>query len=277
MSQRPPALTDANDVRTLKNTRLLTPTDAHRRNYSPPEPTLYSNHPHHSAAQELDGRSWPDIARALGTKHQLLYHLSTGQGPKSRRCRQGLRDGFAELFEVLPEWLSGQTDALPYVLTADATVVSLPVFRKREVHSRVSILEGAGRDLPALQLALDRLLAQADNALARDLETVEGAAQESQIPRLFALLLVASSVEVGLDLIRPLPQIDEADALRVSAVRHGQEIYRPWLEGKGPYPEWKHIYERVLDQVPDDERVGMLIMLEDLVGAELYATYALTT
>ena len=225
------------------------------------------------AAQQLDGRSWPDIARALGTTHQQLYHLSTGEGSEQRRCRQSLRDRFAQLFEVPPEWLSGQTDALPYVLTADATVISLPIFQRREVHSAVSMLEGAGRDLPALQLALDRLLAQADNALARDLETVEDT-QESQISRLFALLLVASSVEVGLDLIRPLPQIDEADTLRVSAVRHGQEIYRPWLEGKGPYPEWKHIYERVLDQAPNDERVGMLTMLEDLVGADLYATYA---
>jgi hypothetical protein len=204
-----------------------------------------------------------------------LYHLSTGEGLEHRRCRQSLRDGFATEFDVSAEWLSGQTDALTYVLTADATVVSLPVFQRREVHSAVSMLEGAGRDLPALQLTLDRLLAQADHALARDLETVEGAVQEPQIPRLFALLLVASSVEVGLDLIRPLPQIDEADALRISAVRHGHEIYRPWLEGKGPYPEWQHIYKRVLGQVPNDERVGMLIMLEDLVGAELYAAYAL--
>ena len=36
------------------------------------------------AAQELDGRSWPDIARALDTQHQRLYHLSTGPGRAQR-------------------------------------------------------------------------------------------------------------------------------------------------------------------------------------------------
>ncbi len=40
LSQRPPALTDANDAKSAKKGGLLTPTDAHRRNYWPPEPKV---------------------------------------------------------------------------------------------------------------------------------------------------------------------------------------------------------------------------------------------
>ncbi len=45
LSQRPPTLTDANDAESVKKARLLTPTDAHRRNYSPPEPKVVGSNP----------------------------------------------------------------------------------------------------------------------------------------------------------------------------------------------------------------------------------------
>ncbi len=233
------------------------------------------------AAQELDGRSWPEIARALETTHQRLYHLSTLEGPNLRRCRQHLRDGFAKELDVPAEWLSGQTDALRYVPSADATVISLLVGDRREVHRRLSMFPGGGgtgRAVPALQLALDRLLAAADEALGRDLRTVdeakkssdpEGASRDAYFARLYGLFLVAASIEFGLDLIRPLPPIDDADALRISAVRHAAAVYRPWLDGKGTSPEWERIHKRVLEQVPEDDRATTLGVLHDLASLDL--------
>src|SRR5713226_9371856 len=77
------------------------------------------------AAQQLDGRAWPDIARHLGTTHPRLFHLTRANGPIQRRCRRKLRDGFVKLFDVDRAWLSGETDALRYVVTADATTLNL--------------------------------------------------------------------------------------------------------------------------------------------------------
>jgi hypothetical protein len=203
------------------------------------------------------------------------------EGPDLRRCRQSLRDGFAGELEVPAEWLSGQTDALRYVLSADATVISLPFpDDRREVHTRLSMFPGGagtGRAVPALQLALDRLLAEAEEALARDLRTVEETTKTSDPERpsvhtgfacLYGLFLVAASVEFGLDLIRPLPPIAGADALRISAVRHATALYRPWFEGNGTYPEWERIHKRVLEQVPDD-RTTTLWVLHDLASPDM--------
>lgn len=229
------------------------------------------------AAQQLDGRGWPDIARALGTTHQQLYHLSTGGRLEHRRCRQSLRDGFAQLFEVLPEWLSGQTDALTYVLTADATVVNVSGSR-RDAKTRVSLFEGAGHDVPGLQLALDRLLERADAALARDTavldfdESIKASGWPLDQVRSFALLLVSSSVEFGLDIVSPLPPIDVADDARISAVRHAEQIYRPWFEGKGRYPEWRLIIGRIPTQV-ENGLGGLLLYMKDDIANALVDAY----
>jgi hypothetical protein len=233
------------------------------------------------AARDLDGRSWPEVARALGTTHQRLYHLTTADGSAQRRCRQGIRDGFARLFAVPAEWLSGQTDALPYAISADATIVAVPFSPdegegERQVHARPSAFRGAGRAVPGLQLALDRLLAKADSALARDEAQVEFGDESVSVGfmRPYGLFLVAASAEVGFDLIRPLPPIDEADGLRTSAVRHTEEVLRPWFEGKGPYPDWERIHKRILDQATEDERRTVLRVLADLGREDLFRAYS---
>ncbi len=224
------------------------------------------------AAQGLDGRSWPEVARALGTTHQRLYHLSTGEGLEHRRCRQSLRDGFATEFDVSAEWLSGQTDALTYVLTADATVVNVSGTR-RDATTRVSLFKGAGHDVPGLQLALERLLKRADAALAYDSavlgfdESIKDSGWPHDQIRSFALLLVSSSVEFGLDIVSPLPPIDVADDARISAVRHAEQIYRPWFERKGRYPEWRLIIDRIPTQVEDGLGGLLQYMKDDITNA----------
>jgi hypothetical protein len=232
------------------------------------------------AAAALDHRSWPEIAAALDTTHQRLYHLSSAEGPVQRRCRQGLRDAFARLFAVPVEWLSGQTDALRYVLSADATVIALPFVpeddeERRQVRARLSVFVGAGRPVPGLQLALERLLAAADAALARDEAQVEFGQDTPTrgFVRPYGLFLIAATAEVGLDLIHPLPPIEEADALRISAVRHAAEILRSWFEGRGVYPDWKRMHQRVLDQTAEGERRTVLGVLENLGQEDLFAAY----
>ena len=198
------------------------------------------------AAQQLDGRTWSEIAGPLATTHQRLYHLSAGEGPTLRRCRRELRDGFASLLDVPPEWLSGETDALPSVPSADATVVAVSFPHREEVHTRVSLFQGTGRAVPGLQLALSRLLTKADRAVARDLAAAPPAPRDGKfgedVQRLLAVLLVAASVEVGLDLIRPLPSVEDADDLRVSAVRHAERSTGPGLMRRVHIPsgiEWQ--------------------------------------
>ena len=224
------------------------------------------------AAQGLDGRSWPDIARALKTTHQRLYHLTTVEGPVQRRCRERLRDGFASLFDVPAEWLSGQTDALRWVLTADATVVNLSQ-SSRVAQTRVSMLTGgAGHDVPGLQLALERLLGEADRAVARDFAAVH---QESIDTRGFsfyqirelALYLVSLSVEFALDLVQPPPPVEEADAVRVSGVRYMEQVYRPWFEAKGRYPEWRLIIARISTQIEG----GLAALLRSITTEMVHA------
>jgi hypothetical protein len=228
------------------------------------------------AASTLDARSWPEVAAELGTTHQRLYHLTSAEGPAQRRCRQDLRDGFATLFAVLPEWLSGTTDALPYVVSADATAVALPFPRGREAHTRLSAFRGTGRPLPGLQLSLDRLLADADRALERDLSAagpIEGF--DPSLVRPYALFLVAGCAEVGLDLIHPLPPIEAADALRISAARHAAEALSPWLKGTGPYPDWNLLHQ-LGKRAEHDTRGGSMLMIFEALGQHevLVATYA---
>lgn len=225
------------------------------------------------AAGMLDERTWPEIAKELDTTHQRLYHLTAGHEPMQRRCRQHLRDAFADLFQVPFDWLSGQTDALPYVPVADATAISLEFANGRDVQARLSAFQGAGRQVPALQLMLDRLLARADEAVRRDLD--RSALEEQAGPKFLrasALFLVAACAEVGLDLIDPLPAIADADALRVSAVRHAEQIFQPWFDDRGSYPDWERIYERVKERGGEDTRV-MRTLIEQLGYEGLVAMY----
>jgi hypothetical protein len=208
---------------------------------------------------------------------------ATPEGPVQRRCRQSLRNRFAALFAVPPDWLSGETDALTYVLSADATIIALPFpeperEERRHVRTRLSLFRGDGRANPGLQLALERLLVQADRALARDeAQAAFGAGGDlaaKAYARPYGFFLVAASAEVGLDLIRPLPPIDRADDLRISAARHAAEVLRPWFEDQGGYPNWEHLHQRVLDQTTERDRRAMLGVLEDLGREDLFAIYA---
>lgn len=222
------------------------------------------------AAQELDGRGWPEVARAIGTTHQRLYHLSTGEGPSQRRCRLSLRDGFAQFFEVDPDWLSGQTDSLRYVLSADASIVNLSESRP-EAQTRITPLQGSGHNLPGLQLALDRLLIRASRSLDRDLnqrqlEAIDTGAWSLAQIRGCGLYLIASIVEASLDLVTPLPTKDQADAMRISAVRHAEQIFRPWFDGTGPTPDWDIIQQRI-ERWAKDDRAGMAFFLFLDLGA----------
>lgn len=223
------------------------------------------------AAQQLDGRTWSEIAAELGTTHQRLYHLAAGKGPSLRRCRQSLRDGFARLLDVKADWLSGQTDALAAVVSADATVVALGPLD--EVYRRPTLFIDSGSPLPGLQLALSRLILRAEDAINRDLQAA-GEPDPGYLATLqLASLLVAASAEVGLDLVRPLPPVADADELRMSAVRHAEEIYRPWLEGRGPYPDWERIARGFMARASEDKRIEMLSRLEEVAGKNLYSAY----
>lgn len=226
------------------------------------------------AAQQLDGRSWPDIARVLGTTHPRLFHLTHGKGPVQRRCRRKLLDGFVKLFGLDGDWLSGQTDALRYVVTADAATLNL----HPGAESRWSILEGTPPSAPVIQLALDRLLAQTDAALRRDLaprsQGSDGRSPHDQV-RGFALLLIAQAVETGFDLVRPLPKIEEAEALRLSGIQHAERIMKPWFNGTGALPDWKRINEETTARVPPrDGRASLLLFMAfNKMDEELYALY----
>ncbi len=234
------------------------------------------------AAQQLDGRPWPAIARALGTTHPRLFHLTQPGGPVQRKCRSTLREGFSKLLDVARAWLSGETESLQYVVSADAAIVDLNPGRNW-VGARWSLWEGTPPHSPAIQLALDRLVAKADAALRRDLEAVPSEAY-AEIPhadefpaddvRAFGLLLVVQSVETGFELVRPLPPLDKAEALRLSGIQHMTMILKPWLDGTGPYPDWKRLFDQINDRYPParDWSGLRVFMLPDRRDA-LFGTY----
>ncbi len=230
------------------------------------------------AAQLLDGRPWPEIARSLKTTHPRLFHLTNGDGPDQRRCRRSLRDGFAGLFGVDRRWLSGETDALAYVLAADASIVCLDPNGRRRVETRWSMLEGTPPESPAVQLALDRVLARADAALRRDIDSLtqgpEGKWGQGDL-RAYALLLVAQSVEAGIELVRPLPPIAEATQLRLSAIQHMSAILGRWLDGRGAFPDWDRIYEDLARRIPPKDGRGSLLLFMHTEGmsSELSSIY----
>ncbi len=81
LSQRPPALTDANDAESAKMGGLLTPTDAHRRNYSPPEPKVVGSSQSLALARDLDApavaplRPWRRIPPGvLGSENRTVTY-----------------------------------------------------------------------------------------------------------------------------------------------------------------------------------------------------------
>jgi hypothetical protein len=223
------------------------------------------------AAQSLSGMTWSEIAKALGTKHQNVYHLARRRGRARRRCHQVLRDGLARVLRVPVEWLSGETDALAHVRSADASIVCAS--ESRDALARLSWFRSAEREVPGLQLALSRVLARASIAVARDLRVAKAGGGDAEgLIRLLALLLVAACAETGLDYIQPLPPIKEADDVRIEAVRQAERIFAPWLEGQGSYPEWKLIFQDVSGREPA-EGLRELLFMEELNGGRLYAAY----
>lgn len=220
------------------------------------------------AAQKLDGRPWPDIARALGTSYPRLYHLTDKAGPDHRRCRRPVFDGFVKELRVDRPWLSGDTDALPYVVTSDAAVVDIdPAQRGTWIGRRASLWKEQPPASPLIQLALDRLLAQADAALRRDFARVPqhvlAKVLDEEFPiddvRAYGLVLITEALEVGIDLVRPLPPIRDAEALRLSGIQHMDRILTPWFEGMGAWPDWKRLH----DQIPTDSETprGLWVFL----------------
>ncbi len=104
LSQRPPTLTDANDAESAEIACLLTLTDAHRRNYSPPEPKVVGSSQSLALARDLDApavaplRPWRRIppgvfdklvyGRPIGSVERdvsMSRHVmgATGDGPRT--------------------------------------------------------------------------------------------------------------------------------------------------------------------------------------------------
>lgn len=230
------------------------------------------------AAQTLDGRPWPEIARGLNTTHPKLFHLTHGEGPSQRRCRQKLRDGLASLLGLDRRWLSGETESLSYVVTADAGIVDVSP-GERWTGARASLWQETPPPSPVSQLALDRLLAAADSALRRDLQLVPRRALveilDDELPpddvRAYGLVLIAQSVEIGIELVRPLPPINASEELRLSAILHMQKILRPWFDGRA-YPDWGLIKKQVGDRLGTIKiggRTLAVFMLDDRHNALL--------
>lgn len=131
-----------------------------------------------------------------------MFHLTHGEGAAPRKCRRSLRDGLARQLGLDRAWLSGETEALKYVVTADAAVVNLDPSVSGHVVPRWSVWPGSPPPIAEIQLALDRLMADAHAALRRDLAQLPGdyagSSSREQMIR-FALLVVVHSVEMGND------------------------------------------------------------------------------
>ncbi len=232
------------------------------------------------AGQRLGGRSWPDIARELGTTHPRLFHLTHGEGTNQRRCRRSVRDGLARTLRLDLSWLAGDTPGLHYVLSEDASIVDLSPGHNWAA-PRWSLWAGSAGSSPELQLALERLVVRADAALRRDLAR---AFKDDYVPRpddplsddirACGLMLVIQSVEIGLDLIQPIPLGEQASALRLSGVQHLTAILEPWLAGKRAYPDWRSLHAQIGTRYgPPRKHAGLGVFDVPDVRIVLFDTY----
>jgi hypothetical protein len=87
--------------------------------------------------------------------------------------------------------------------------------------------------------------------------------------RAYAIALVAQSVEMGIDLVRPLPPIGEAEAVRLSGILHTAKILRPWFDGTEAQPDWKRLRDEFDARYPHGGEIAglRLFMLEDRAEA----------
>ena len=66
--------------------------------------------------------------------------------------------------------------------------------------------------------------------------------------------------------------IEEADDVRISAVRHSEQIYRPWFEGKRRYPKWESIIDWISTEVKG-RLGGLLLWVQNDMAQALVTMY----